>query len=103
MVAKDAVIVGRLVEIFDDPLVEFLDIDVAIVIEVVFDVLDDLEDDAACERQVVVLFLAYYLVELREDVRGPADVLFVHALHVQERKVDQLVFVASESSNQGVR
>lgn len=48
MVAQDAVIVGGLVEIFDDPLVEFFDIDVAIVVEVIFDVLDDLEDDAAC-------------------------------------------------------
>lgn len=48
VVAQDAVIVGGLVEIFDDPLVEFFDIDVAIVVEVIFDVLDDLEDDAAC-------------------------------------------------------
>lgn len=47
MVAQDAVIVGRLVEILDDPLVELLDVDVAIVVEVVFDVLYDLEDDAA--------------------------------------------------------
>lgn len=47
MIAQDTVIVGRLVEILDDPLVELLDIDVAIVVEIVFNVLDDLEDDAA--------------------------------------------------------
>lgn len=88
MVAQDAVIVGGLVEIFDDPLVEFFDIDVAIVVEVIFDVLDDLEDNAACEGQVVVLLLGDYVVELGEDVRGPADVLFVYAFDVEERKVD---------------
>lgn len=82
MIAQNAVIVCRLVEIFNDPLVEFLDVDVAIVVEVGFDVLDDLEDDAACESQVVVLFFSYYVVELREDVRGPADVLLVDALDV---------------------
>ena len=84
MIAQNAVIVCRLVEIFNDPLVEFLDVDVAIVVEVGFDVLDDLEDDAACQSQVVVLFFSDDVVELRENVRGPADVLLVDALDVQE-------------------
>lgn len=40
----------------------------AIVVEIGFDVLDDFEDDAAGESEVVVLLFGDYVIYLGEDV-----------------------------------
>lgn len=99
MIAQNAVIVSRLIQIFNDPFIQFLNIDMPIVVEVGLYVLDDLEDDTAGESKVVVLFFTDYVVELGEDMRCPADVLFVDTLDVEEGKMDQLMFIALKGSN----
>ena len=43
MIAKNAVIICRLIEIFNDFLIKFLDIDFFIAIEITLNILDDLQ------------------------------------------------------------
>jgi hypothetical protein len=102
VVAEDAVVVGRLVEVLDDLPVEFLDVDVLVAVEVVLDVLDDLEDDAAGEVQLVVSLFSDHLVQLGEHCRHLPHVLLADALRVQEGKVDQLARVPLVAAHQRV-
>jgi hypothetical protein len=49
VIAQDAVIVGRLIQIFDNPFIQLFDVDEAVAVEIGLDVSDNLDEDAPSE------------------------------------------------------
>ncbi len=85
VVAQNAVIVGRIIEILNNIIIELLNPDLLIAVDIALHVFDDLEDYAAIKSELVVLFLGYYFIEFSENMGGLSDVVLVYAFDVQER------------------
>ena len=102
MVAEDAVVVGRLVEVLDDLQVERFEVELALVVEVGFDVPQHLGHDVPVQDQVLVLLLGKIAVNILEDLGAPVDVILADALSVLEGQLHQVRGLPLVTSNQSI-
>lgn len=87
MVAKNAVVVGRLIEILDDPEVEFIDIERISAIQVTFDIFNHFCYDVSVKNQLFITLFAEFAVKIPENGSCPPYILLLYALRIQEWQV----------------